>query len=306
MLLSGMPLSYIITTILFLLLLLLCAIYGIHRKHLPAVSVVLELLVVILYGFSLENIMVNDGRYLYGQFPLSIADTPLEIGIGWAVIVCASMWLTDSLSMPEWARPFTDTFLALLIDIGMDAVAIRDSYLRDGELQGMWNWPIGLDEQWFGVPFGNFIGWWLIVFLISLMLRFGRGLYRFRPNTFWAVFYPLMSAVVALFVFLPLINALFVQFGETPQIVLLVMLLLSLSITALTWRGFRRSLSLKQDLPVFLVPAVFHLLFLGILLIRRMHVETPALLAVSLGIILLEIVLHLFISRRSKRAEPIT
>ncbi len=55
-----------------------------------------------------------------------------------------------------------DGFLALNIDLSMDAVAIR---------LGMWDWGRGLQAEYFGVPYANFWAWFWVVYSFSFGLR---------------------------------------------------------------------------------------------------------------------------------------
>jgi hypothetical protein len=72
-----------------------------------------------------------------------------------------------------------DTLLALNIDLSMDTVAYR---------MHMWHWNWAgtnlnpLTAQWFGVPFGNFFGWQIVVFGYSAFSRLFERIIL-RPNT---------------------------------------------------------------------------------------------------------------------------
>jgi Carotenoid biosynthesis protein len=97
---------------------------------------------------------------------------PLCIALGWAVIIHSTMQFTCCIQLPEPARPILDALLALNIDLGLDTVAIR---------VGMWSWNgIGLDQQWFGVPWVNLWGWFIVVWSFSGFLRALRSWQRFR------------------------------------------------------------------------------------------------------------------------------
>ena len=90
-------------------------------------------------------------------------DVPLYIPLAWAFILATSRALTDHLGLRPWARPFADALLALLIDLSMDAVAIRLKF---------WYWHgVGLNDAFFGVPADNFVGWLLVSFTFSVLTR---------------------------------------------------------------------------------------------------------------------------------------
>jgi uncharacterized membrane protein len=60
-----------------------------------------------------------------------------------------------------------DALLALLIDLSIDAIAIR---------RGYWQWTIPLNAGWFGVPADNLSAWMFVVFFFSLLCRLLRRL----------------------------------------------------------------------------------------------------------------------------------
>ena len=104
------------------------------------------------YGLLLELLDLRIfGTYHYGHATWWwIGDVPLYIPVLWAIIVHSSMLLSDRSGLPVWARPFLDGLLAVLIDVAVDAIAIR---------LGLWRWEIPLTDGWFGVPAGNLCAW---------------------------------------------------------------------------------------------------------------------------------------------------
>jgi uncharacterized membrane protein len=140
----------------------------------------------VLFGLLLEyvNVISNMG-YVYGKFMIMFGtapkDIPLCIGVGWGVIMYSARLLTDRLGLSLWASVALDAILAINIDLSMDTVAYRLHMWH-------WNWAgTGRDPliaDWFGVPFGNFFGWLLVVFFYS---SFSRLLERsFSKNEKWA------------------------------------------------------------------------------------------------------------------------
>ena len=276
--LLGEPLSYVLFEVMVLALLAVCLVHSAGRGSLPRVSRGLELLVFILYGLAFEGVAVAVGFYSYAPFLLSVWHAPLVIGVGWAVIGYSAMGFSDSLNLPQWAKPFLDALLALLIDLGMDAVAIRDRHNFDGEMMGMWDWGLALDEGWFGVPYANFMAWWLVVFIMSAALRGGRYLYRWFEKAWLAWLYPVGALGVATSCFLFLL----LTFGTAFSLTLLLLLVgLSVVVVFSSLRGRQYRLTWRKDAPVLLVPLAFHLFFLGLLLGRALYVGTPWLLGVG-------------------------
>ncbi len=276
----GEPVSFFLFEMLVFGLFAVCLVHGLRSSKLPPVAVGLELLVFAIYGLMFESIAVAAEFYSYGPFTFRIWHAPLVIGVGWAVIGYAVMSFSDSLNLPQWAKPFLDALLALLVDLGMDVVAIRDIYPFQDGASGMWNWGVPLNEMWFGVPYANFMAWWLVVFVMSASLRAGRYLYGWwgRAWLIWA--YPVAALLTALGVFLFLL----LTFTEAFTLTTLLLLVgLSLVMTTASLRGRQRRLNWRADYPIFLVPTAFHLFFLGLLLVRGLYVGSPGVLVVSVA-----------------------
>lgn len=279
----GEPVSFFLFEMIAFGLFVVCLVHGLRHRTLPGVAVGLELSVFVVYGLAFESIAVAAGFYSYGPFLFRVWHAPLVIGVGWAVIGFAVMSFSDSLNLPQWAKPFLDALLALLVDLGMDVVAIRDVYSFgtsnfEGRVSGMWNWGIPLNADWFGVPYANFMAWWLVIFIMSACLRGGRYVYGWFGKKWLAWVYPVAALMVALGIFLFLL----LTFTEAFTLTTLLLLVgLSSVVTAASLRGRQERLSWGTDWPVFLVPTVFHLFFLGLLLGRKLYVGSPGVFAVS-------------------------
>src|SRR5947209_839898 len=121
---------------------------------------VIELLSAACFGVLLEWLSIRQLQaYHYAQFLVMIDGALLCIGLGWAVIIYASMEFASSVQLPQAARPMLVALLALQVDLVLDAVAIR---------LGLWTWHgVGANEQWFGVPWANFWAWFIVVWSYS-------------------------------------------------------------------------------------------------------------------------------------------
>lgn len=141
----AIPVSYLIFEILGVIFLFICGYFRIKKADMGVIRVIMELFGIFLFGLLLEILAVSVGLYNYppASFAMMVFNVPIIIGIGWSVILFSAMWFTDSLEMPEWSRVIFDAFLAVLIDLSMDAVAIRDIYSGSG----MWAWKIGITEE---------------------------------------------------------------------------------------------------------------------------------------------------------------
>jgi hypothetical protein len=94
------------------------------------------------------------------------------IGLTWAIIIAGAMRITDALGVRRRWAPFSDSVLAIMLDLSFDAIAIR---------LGLWTWrdhatgvPLPLDAAWFGVPMGNFYAWLFVTLGFSLVTRWLR------------------------------------------------------------------------------------------------------------------------------------
>jgi len=123
----------------------------------------LLLILAFVYGLVLEilNMFVFETYHYHRDF-LRIFGAPVVIGLLWGLALLSSMKLTDALGVKSWAKPFSDGALCVLIDIAMDAVAIRLHY---------WTWTIPLNEGYFGVPANNLFAWICVAFCFSACAR---------------------------------------------------------------------------------------------------------------------------------------
>ena len=138
-----------------------------------------ELVVAVGYGWLLETLDL----WLFGTYhyePVTwwwVGHVPLYIPLLWATILHSSIALSNRTGLPRWARPFLDGLFAVLIDLAIDAIAIR---------VGLWHWNIPLTEGWFGVPAGNLCAWmWVAAWYggITRLVRQrieGRGVGRWQ------------------------------------------------------------------------------------------------------------------------------
>nr|WP_161596844.1 carotenoid biosynthesis protein [Chitinophaga vietnamensis] len=223
------------------------------------------------FGLLLEyvNVATNSG-YVYGRFTVMLGhaphDIPLCIGCGWAVIIYSSRLFSDKFGLPLWSAAALDSLLALNIDLSMDVVAYR---------LHMWHWDWAnrgfpdqtLTGQWFGVPYGNFYGWLLVVFYYSW---FGRLLEKIRfhklaSSNSWKALLPLLSILLsqlALWISLfPLARLLQSTVGITSKHRLIAVLLLFALLVAIGFRKKHAPLSGRFPLAAWIVPAWFHMYF---------------------------------------------
>lgn len=245
---------------------------------------VLELLVSLLYGVLLELMTLRQlSAYRYGQFWIMIDDAPLSIGAGWAVIIYSAMAFSSRLEMPEAARPFLDGLLALNIDLAMDTIAIR---------LGMWTWGmLSLEQEWFGVPWGNFWAWYIVVTSYSAFLR---ALRPWRRHRILGWLYPLPGLLLSLAV-LAITNRLYASLLTPIGGGFLGMLLLIGSGIFIVASVRPRVQEPGPPDPVALaVPVVFHLLFMGAGIAYGFYAQTPALAVIGITMLFVGVAVHLW------------
>jgi hypothetical protein len=236
-----------------------------------------QLVAGILYGLLLEWATIQQlHAYQYGRFLLMLGEVPLMVGVGWGVIVYSARLFSDATSLPDWARPVLDGLLALNIDLALDALAIR---------LGMWDWGMGLEAQYFGVPYANFWAWFWVVFAFSAGLRV-----LGRPATFagrWLG--PLGAMAVGLLDVLAM-NALITTLPPAwylPTIAVTLGLALAL---VLSLRP--RATGDPPHPAAFWVPFGFHAYGLAAGLLSGALLRPPVLLVVSAAMLGLALVLH--------------
>lgn len=100
--------------------------------------------------------------YCYPNLPINWWGVPYWVPVGWGGIIYASTWTAQRLHLSRWARPIAAAFLAASIDLSLDPIA---------ELLRFWRWEC-YPVNYCGVPYDNFIGWYLIVFIYALSADF--------------------------------------------------------------------------------------------------------------------------------------
>ena len=215
---------------------------------------VLELIFALIFGVFLEWMTIQQlEAYHYGDFFLMLDGAPICIGLGWAVIIYSGMEFVKHLEMPDYARPFLVGMLALNLDLAMDAIAIR---------LGFWNWVIPLDCQWFGVPWGNFWAWYIVVVSYSGFIYWFRNIYKQRGAIWLRNMYPLFSFLNSA-VILAITNSVFVNvFAKTELVSAMSMLLIILAggvIIYVVKPGMKKDAYV--DKVVLAVPLTFHAFF---------------------------------------------
>lgn len=133
--------------------------------------------------FLLEflNIRYADGYY-YNAFIWMLGGepdwVPACVVASWGSILYASIVTVRKLPLSALGRPLVAGLLALVLDVALDPVAASSKItsgvhgLCTGALPpgsangiGFWVWCVPSAEipTWFGIPLGNFFGWWAAI-----------------------------------------------------------------------------------------------------------------------------------------------
>lgn len=167
------------------------------------------LLTAVFYGFLVEILtLVQLDTYSYGQFILVIGGLPLWIATSWGVLISIAIWTSNRLFKRSKYLPFSDGLMLLGVDLIVDPIAV---------FFGFWRWHYHGQGAILGVPYGNFIAWFMVGFLFSFFFRFFKR-NDFFENVKYELYYPfaLLTALPSV-----LLLNLFPKYG-VPEIVEIV------------------------------------------------------------------------------------
>lgn len=275
--------AFVIFEILTISLFLACLWHAFKQKN----NKVLELVFALVFGVLLEWMTIQQlAAYHYGEFFLMLDGAPICIGLGWAVIIYSGMEFVKYLNMPDYARPFLVGILALNLDLAMDVIAIR---------LGFWNWVIPLDWQWFGVPWGNFWAWYIVVVSYSGFLYWFRHLQKQKKSPWLRWTYPLFSLLGSV-VILAVTNYIFANvFSKTELVSAMSMLLIILSggvILYIVKPQFKPNAF--TDPVILSIPLTFHLFFTIFGFVGGFYYQIPILAVVGLSMFAVGLGVHLW------------
>lgn len=258
-----------------------CGVHALRTGDLPFFATA------VVYGVVLEKlVVVGFDRYAYpAARVVDVAGIPVAIGLGWSVVLYAGY---DLARRWDVSPPYRAAFVALFglhVDLAMDAVAIRFQPV------GLWSWtPPG---PYFGVPLGNFFGWFAVGFLFvatyDAVLRAGDhewGVDALRTRAVAAVA-SLVLASVLLYASLEVWDAVTGDAVWRKAVVLAGCVVAAASAVARSSPTLRRPATLPAA-------GVFgmHAYFLAALFWLDVHRTAPVLLAVSLAMLGLAVALH--------------
>lgn len=274
----------------------LCGVHASRTNDLPFFATA------VVYGLVLEKLVVvgfEDYTYPAARF-LDVAGIPVAIGLGWSVVLYAGY---ETARRWEIAPPARAAFVALFVlhvDLALDAIAIRF------EPVGFWTWtPAG---EYFGVPLGNFFGWFAVGFLFVVV--YDVALDRVAAAAWTDGEDALRSRTVAAAVTLVAASALIYAAmfawdvatleSTVRKAVVLGACTLAAAVAVARSNPVLRQPAALPSLAVFLT----HGYFLAALLYLGVHRRHPPLLAMSLAMLAVAAALHVVPALRARRRTP--
>ena len=103
------------------------------------------------------------GRYFYTDLlQPQIGHVPLLVPIAWFIILPACWRLAEMIGGNAWQRAVVSACAMVAWDLLLDPQMVN---------WGFWVWENVPAFSWFGIPFLNFFGWFLVSFLMTIILR---------------------------------------------------------------------------------------------------------------------------------------
>jgi hypothetical protein len=266
----------------------------------------MELLSAFLFGLLLEQgDIFLFGTYRYNSDWLRLGDVPVAIALTWAMIMAGALNITDALGLRDASSgnlrglgdraglvhsipaPMADAVWAILLDLALDAVAIR---------LGLWTWTIRAAEGWFGVPWGNFFAWLFVAFWFSFFTRRVRATRHARSAQWFVPIFAFGGLMAALVPFVAIENTAALPFvpdnasAYNNQVWMIFAAMLALFCGVTVWALTRRKLEPREtpDHWLLLVRLSIHVLFLLAMLAAGIARQAPLLLLVALALLALE------------------
>ena len=109
----------------------------------------------IAYGFLVEYSQVSkaDAPYHYTQALVPLpGPVPLGVVLSWGTILYSVLATVRALDVRSWLAPVVAALLAAALDFVSDPAFVS---------LGFWVWE--LPGEWFGIPWTNYVGWFVIV-----------------------------------------------------------------------------------------------------------------------------------------------
>lgn len=276
-----------------ILLLFLIALYRASRASRPRGF---ELLTAFVFGLLLEEGDILTFRtYHYDPHWFLLDQVPPAIALCWALIIASAMNFSDALGIDERIAPLTDALWAILLDLSLDAVAIR---------LGFWTWAsTPLTGGWFGVPWGNFYSWLGVAASFSFFTRWvRRRVVTHGPRqSLWQGSVPIAAYGGLLLSILPysVLNNLYFRRAGV-EWMLFILPFSAIALVALWAMTRTKPARESPDVYLAVVRFLIHAYFLWAIVAAGIAAQLPILLFVSLAMVALEAMIVWYVSRSSR------
>jgi hypothetical protein len=268
-LITPVPIPWAFGDIIVYTLLIIMAVYMMKKSSHPQVILMEFVAFCFLYAGIYENAAGVVGAYNFGRSIVSIGNVPFSIPAIEVMVMLTGLWMLDKMQLPKWSQPIILAMFGFVQDLTLDPLAVKQIFTVNGVTSSRWNWIIDSKSVTiFNVPVYNFPGWCLIMGYSSALLLLGRYLFKkFEYRKSVGYVYPFIAMPVALLLMKSPISR-FLLYGEpfghaktnSEWVFFILWLVVPILILVFVWKGkMKEGLSLKSELPIFLIPTVLHL-----------------------------------------------
>ncbi len=263
---------------------------------------VFEIIGYVVYAVIFENIGVLSQTYNYSfhRF-MMFGVVPLSIPLFEASIFYSSLLFSERFEFPKWTRPFVVAFIGMLVDFSLDPVSIADTQKFGNVIESRWMWEYHYNNTFFGIPYFNFTGWFVLMFYYTSLIIIGRSFYEKFENKFnYGIIYIIISIIIGDILILSPIT-LFIMYAwpfaqpfenRTAEIIMLLIIII-ITISTLIFARIRQKYNksieqsivdnikynLKNNKTMWFVPLSIHILNLLITIVLGLSsVYIPVLL----------------------------
>lgn len=263
------PITWAIAEILALIIFFYCVADAIRKNDdKTRIYRVMELFGFIVFAGLFENMGVLSNTYDYSLNRLIMVGTvPLSLLMFEAAIFYSALRFAEIMKFPKWTIPFVVGVLAVLQDMTIDPAAVFDLHNTNGIMEGRWNWTFHYDKMFFGIPFFNYIGWFLLMFYYTILIQAGRYLHeKAKHKRLVGISYIIASPLLGvglilspLTTFLLFLKPIFpIHTNRMAEIVMLSLIGI-ISIGIMIWHGKRDAVVDRKDYSIiWLIPLILH------------------------------------------------
>jgi len=229
---------------------------------------VFELFGFIVYAGIFENIGVLGNTYNYSLDRLVMVGTvPLSILMFEAVIFYSALRFAEVMKFPKWTIPVIVGFLAVLQDLTIDPVAVFDSHMVAGVMEGRWNWTSHYKGLLFGIPFFNYTGWFFLMFYYTSLIQLGRYFYKKSGHKIGAgLAYVALSPIAGVLLiispitrFFLFLDPIFPKFlNRSAEISMLSFIMIISIVTLIKYQKRSALINFKDDKVIWVIPLILH------------------------------------------------